>query len=79
MNCPHCGVQLPQRPTTRVIMTGILLVAAGLLLVLLVHLAVVVLASVILLAVGGSFLTGAAKARVARCPSCGHPPTLRRG
>jgi hypothetical protein len=71
MNCPHCGAQLPRRPAARVIMTGILMVAAGLILVLFVHLAVVVLASVILAAMGATFLRGAFQARILRCPSCG--------
>jgi hypothetical protein len=73
MNCRHCGARLPARPTARVIMTGLLFVAAGLVLVVLVRLAVVVLASVILLVVGGSFLTGAFRATVRRCPLCDRP------
>lgn len=72
MNCPHCEAQLPRRPTARVIMTGTLLVAAGFILLFFVHLPVVVLASVILVATGATFLRGASQARILRCPSCGH-------
>lgn len=71
MNCRHCSARLPSRPTARVIMTGVLFVAAGLVLLLLVHLAVIVLASVVMLVVGASFLTGAFKAKVRHCLNCG--------
>jgi predicted RNA-binding Zn-ribbon protein involved in translation (DUF1610 family) len=79
MNCPHCGVQLPRRPAARAIMTGSLFVAAGFILLFFVHLAVVVLASVILVATGATFVRGALQAHVFRCPSCGHVPRLQRG
>ncbi len=71
MNCGHCGAELPSRPTARVIMTGILFVAAALLLVVFVHVAIVVLAGMLLLIVGGSLLTGALKVMLRRCPKCG--------
>lgn len=79
MNCPHCGAQLPRRPASRAIMTGILLVAAGFILLLIVHLAVVVLASVLLVATGATFIRGALQARILRCPSCGQAAGRLRG
>lgn len=70
MNCPSCGVNLPRRPTARIVVTGSLLIAAGFLLLLFVHIAVVVLASVVLAAFGATMLSGAKRARLGRCPSC---------
>jgi hypothetical protein len=60
-------------------MTGTLIIAAGFVLLLFVHLAVVVLASVILVAIGATFVRGAIQARILRCPSCGHASGRLRG
>lgn len=72
MNCTHCGALLPRRPAARAIMSGTLIVAAGFILLFFVHLAVVVLASVIAVALGATIIRGALQARVRRCSSCGH-------
>lgn len=74
MNCRHCGVGLSSRPMARVIMTGLLLVVGALVLLVLVHLAVVMLAGVLLLVAGGTMLTGAVRIWMRRCPSCGRFP-----
>jgi hypothetical protein len=71
MNCPTCGSARPRRPTARIFMTGSLFVAAAIVLIIFIHLAVVVLASTVLLLFGISMLTGAYKARGGRCTRCG--------
>lgn len=70
MNCPSCGATLPRRATARVFITGALLIAAGFVLLFIIHLAVVVLASVVLVAFGATMLRGARKAQSVRCPHC---------
>jgi hypothetical protein len=74
MNCKNCGTRLPSRPTVRFLMTGLLLVLAGLVLLLFLHLAVIVLASVVLVVFGATLMRGALRRRLGRCPSCGHLP-----
>ena len=68
--CPHCGAPLPPRPRSRMFITGSLFIAAGFILLLFLHLAVIVLASVVLVTIGASFVKGAMKATVFRCPAC---------
>lgn len=70
MNCPHCGAALASR--ARFIMTGVMLIAAALVLLLFMHLPVVVLAAVLLGVVGASLLRGGARPRP--CPRCGKRP-----
>jgi len=70
MNCPACGAPLPARPVSRMIVTGALLVAAGMVLLLLLHLTIIVLASVILVTAGSTLIRGATKAQAGRCRTC---------
>ncbi len=70
MNCPSCGARLPRRATARVFITGVLLIAAGFVLLFVIHIAVVVLASVVLVAFGATMLRGASQAQSGRCPGC---------
>jgi Flp pilus assembly protein TadB len=67
MNCRHCGAELPKRPRARSIITGILFVAAAVVLLLFVHFPVIVLAAVLMAVVGAAFLRG----RPRRCARCG--------
>lgn len=70
MICANCGATLPRRATARVFITGMLLITAGFVLLLIIHLAVIVLASAVLVAFGATMLRGAGKARSVRCPNC---------
>jgi hypothetical protein len=74
MICPHCGAELPRRGRARFFITGSLLIAAALVLVLFIHLAVAVLAAVIMVTAGSTFFKGAAKAGYLRCKNCGKLP-----
>jgi len=71
MNCPACGARLPARPVSRMIVTGALFIAAGMVLLFLLHLAIIVLASVLLVAIGATLWRSAFKVRAGRCPACG--------
>lgn len=70
MNCPHCGAALPSRPRTRMIMNGILFCGLAFVLLLIIHIAVVVLAAVLMVVVGVSSFKAALKAGPLKCPRC---------
>jgi hypothetical protein len=74
MNCPACGAALQQRNRTRLIITGIGFFAAALVLVALLHLAVVILAGVVLIAIGVYFVSWAVKGQGLWCSACGRVP-----
>ena len=74
MNCPTCGAELQQRNRTRLIITGIGFFAAALVLVALLHLAVVILAGVVLIVIGVYFVSWAVKANGLWCRECGRVP-----
>lgn len=77
MNCPHCGAPLPSRPRARMIMTGIVFCGAAFVLLLIIHIAIVVLAAVLLTVVGVSSFKAALRAGQPRCPSCRKLPAAR--
>ena len=77
MKCSHCGTELRQRNRARLIVTGIGLCAASMVLVFIVHLAVVILAAVVLAVVGAYFLKWALVMDGLWCPKCGRVPRSR--
>jgi uncharacterized membrane protein len=74
MTCPHCGAELHQRNRARLFMTGIGFIAAGFVLLLLLHLAVVVLAAVVLTVTGAYFVKWAVQMNGLWCRQCGRVP-----
>ena len=78
MNCPHCGAKLQQRNRTRLIVTGIGFFLAALVLVALLHLAITILAGVVLIAIGIYFVTWAVKLNGLWCSRCGRVPRQAR-
>jgi hypothetical protein len=68
MHCPHCGTELPSRGRT--IITGMLFIAAALVLLLFVRLPVFVLAAVLLAVTGATMVRGGFKAKVRVCRRC---------
>ena len=77
MSCPTCGAELQQRNRTRLIVTGIGFFAAALVLVALLHLAVVILAGVVLIVIGVYFVSWAVKSNGLWCRECGRVPRAK--
>ena len=78
MNCPTCGAELQQRNRTRLIVTGIGFVVAAFVLVFLLHLAVIVLAGVVLAVIGAYYLKWALALNGVWCRACGRVPKPNR-
>jgi len=74
MNCPHCGAELRQRNKVRLVTTGIGFIAAAFVLLFVLHLAVVVLAGVVLAVTGAYFIKWALTMNGLWCPRCGRVP-----
>jgi hypothetical protein len=74
MTCTHCGAELRQRNRARLTVTGIGLCAAAMVLVFIVHLAVVILAALVLAVTGAYFLKWALQMDGLWCPKCGRVP-----
>jgi hypothetical protein len=71
MNCSHCGTELPSRPRARLFTTGLIFIAVALVPLFFVHLAVVVLASVLSITIGTTMIRSALKAKTGVCRRCG--------
>jgi len=69
MRCSHCGAVLPYRPRARSIMTGLIFIITAFVLVFFVHLAVAVVAAVLLTVVGAGAIRSAL--HPSRCRICG--------
>jgi len=77
MNCSHCGTPLRQRSKARLVTTGIGLIAAAFALLFVLHLAVVVVAGVVLAVTGAYFIKWAMTMDGLWCPKCGRVPKAR--
>jgi len=70
VNCPSCGHALIQKSRSRLFITGILIVAGALAMLLAVRLVVTVLAALLLIVFGGYFIVWAVRADGLWCRDC---------
>lgn len=74
MICSHCGAALPRRSRLRTIITGILFIAAAVVLLWFLHFPIFVLTAVLLAAAGAAMIRGNKRVRAVRCIRCGRLP-----
>jgi len=74
MNCSRCGSELRQRSKGRLVVTGLGFIAAAFAILFVLHLAVVVVAAVVLAVTGAYFIKWAMTMDGLWCPKCGRVP-----